>query len=32
MSIGMSLIDSFVEWDVPQVMYSVDRDAPRSNS
>jgi RimJ/RimL family protein N-acetyltransferase len=29
-SIGMTLIDSFVEFDAPQVMYSVDRAALRA--
>jgi RimJ/RimL family protein N-acetyltransferase len=30
-AIGMSAIDRFVEWDAPQVMYSVDRAALRGS-
>jgi hypothetical protein len=29
-SVGMSLVDSFVEFDAPQVMYLVDRAALRA--
>jgi RimJ/RimL family protein N-acetyltransferase len=30
-AIGMTAIDRFVEWDAPQVMYSVDRAALRGS-